>query len=179
MALSWGFFALVLIFALSGVEPSACHQVKGSVSCLDCTHHESLSGLKVVVKCDKVKKLSMATTDNTGSFETELPTDSSVPSSNCLAKLLGGPRQLCSYKKNLVSKIVKAHETDAYTISTPLNFYTSCSQESKNPSSPSSSSSTQTPEIGSSKTINIPLPPEWGLAPSSYYFPFLPIIGIP
>ena len=34
-------------------------------------------------------------------------------------------------------------------------------------------------KFGSSKAIDLSLPPEWGLAPSRYYIPFIPIIGIP
>ncbi|KHN27637.1 hypothetical protein glysoja_026204 [Glycine soja] len=34
-------------------------------------------------------------------------------------------------------------------------------------------------KFGSSKSFDLPLPREWGLAPSSFYVPFFPIIGIP
>ncbi|WP_168415081.1 hypothetical protein, partial [Acinetobacter indicus] len=161
---------------LARVELSTCHVLKGSVSCLDCNRHYDLSGIKVLVKCSQVKKLAMATTEEDGSFKTELPSDAptSPPSSNCLAKLLGGPSQLYASRNNIVSQIVKSHESDSYIISTPLNFHTSCPLSKKD-----AKCGAQNAKIGSSKTVDLPLPPEWGLAPSSYYVPFFPIIGIP
>ncbi|KAF8396390.1 hypothetical protein HHK36_018007 [Tetracentron sinense] len=185
MAFSGVLTALLFALALAQIELSTCHVVKGTVSCVDCSGHGDLSGIRVLVKCDQVKKLAIATTEDDGSFTTELPSgDSSVSSSNCLAKLLGGPKQLCSSKKSLVSKIASAHDSNSYTISTPLSFFTSCPSKTKISSSPSSSrknaeGGTAKPEFGSSETIDLPLPPEWGLAPSSYYIPFIPIIGIP
>ena len=77
------------------------------------------------MKCDRVKKLATAMTEDDGSFEVELPTDSTPKSSpplNCYAKLLGGPTQLYASKKNMVSKIITTHEPNTYTISTPLSF---------------------------------------------------------
>ncbi|WJZ89937.1 hypothetical protein VitviT2T_009120 [Vitis vinifera] len=162
------FFALVL----ATIDLSTCHVMKGSVTCLDCHRHHDFSGIKVLVKCDRVKKLAMATTEADGSFKTNLPSDTqtSSPPLNCLAKLLGGPNQLYAFRKNTVSKIVKARDDSSYTISTPLSFSTTC---------PSSVKGAKYGEFGSSKTVDLPLPPEWGLAPSSYYIPFFPIIGIP
>ena len=129
------------------------------------------------MKCDRVKKLATAITEDDGSFEVELPSDSTPKSSpplNCHAKLLGGPTQLYASKKNTVSKIITTHAPNIYTISTPLSFSKSC---------PSTIEAAKCKPIknkfGSSKTFDLPLPPEWGLAPSSYYIPFFPIIGIP
>ena len=142
-------------------------------SCIN--HIFANSGIKVVVKCAHVKKLATATAEENGSFKVKFPTDASKTPTplNCLAKLLGGPNQLYAWKKNMVSKVVKAHELNSYTISTPLAFYTSCPLASKD------AKCRATNEISSSKTVDLPLPPEWGLAPSSYYVPFFPIIGIP
>lgn len=127
------------------------------------------SGIKVAVKCNQVKKLAVTTTGKDGTFKTKLPKDAPTSthhgSLNCLARVLGGPDQIYASRKDMVSNVVKAHDSDdsSYTISKPLNFYTF-----KNSG------------IGSSKTIDLPLPKEWGLAPSSYYLnPFVPIIGIP
>ncbi|GMI92265.1 hypothetical protein like AT2G27385 [Hibiscus trionum] len=160
--------ALVLVLAFARVQLSTCHVLDAKISCLDCKHNYDFSGIKVAVKCDKVKKLATAITGENGGFKVELPLDISkdnIPptSLDCLAKLLGGPNQLYGKNKNLVSKVVKAN---SYTISTPLVFSTSC------PLAKSCG-------VGSSKTFDLPLPPEWGLAPSSYYIPFFPIIGIP
>lgn len=135
------------------------------------------SGINVVVKCDKVKKQVVSTTENDGSFTTELPSDtpqSFAQTANCLAKLLGGPNQLYASRKNMVSEVVKSHEPNSYTIATPLAFSTTCPSAKNN-----AKCSAHDAAIGSSKTVDIPLPREWGLAPSSYYVPFIPIIGIP
>ncbi|KAL1361396.1 hypothetical protein HN51_009787 [Arachis hypogaea] len=155
---------LLFALALARIDPSACQQiVKGKVSCLDCTHRYHLSDIKVSVKCEGVNKPAMASTEDDGSFKVALPS-SSV---NCIAKILGGPVQLYASRKNQVSKIVKGKDHNSYTISSPLSFMISRPKKAnKN-------------QVGSSKTVDLPLPPEWGLAPSSYYVPFIPIIGIP
>uniref|UniRef100_A0A803R3D8 Uncharacterized protein n=2 Tax=Cannabis sativa TaxID=3483 RepID=A0A803R3D8_CANSA len=115
----------------------------------------------------------MATTENNGFFETEIPTDKKTPPKplNCLAKLLGGPNQLYASSKTMVSQLVQTN--DQYTISTPLSFYNSC------PSTITQAKCEANKKWDSSKTVDLPLPPQWGLAPSSYYIPFFPIIGIP
>ncbi|KAL2985868.1 hypothetical protein AAZX31_12G175300 [Glycine max] len=119
------------------------------------------SGIKVSVKCEGVKNLAMATTEDKGFFKVDLPSDhTKTPSSNCFIKLLGGSNSLYASKKNQVSQIVKGREKNTYTISTPLK----CNASN---------------QFGSSKSFDLPLPREWGLAPSSFYVPFFPIIGIP
>ncbi|GFZ13106.1 pollen Ole e 1 allergen and extensin family protein [Actinidia rufa] len=165
--------ALVFALVLARVELSTCHVLKGSVTCLDCNHLYNLSDIKVLVKCSRVKKLATATTEEDGTFAIKLPSDTpTAPSSlNCLAKILGGPRQLYTSRTKMVSIVVNVPNSNAYTVSTPLKFYTSCPKDAK--------CRAQNAEIGSSKTIDLPLPREWGLAPTSYYVPFIPIIGIP
>ncbi|KAE9461413.1 hypothetical protein C3L33_06719, partial [Rhododendron williamsianum] len=172
---------LVSALVLAKVELSTSYVLKGSVHCLDCkyTHDDhDLSGVKVQVKCSRVKKLAMATTGQDGTFQTELPSDTPATQtspSSCLAKILGGQSQLYVSKKNVVSKIAKVpSESNSYTVSTPLMFYTSCPLAKNDPKCRARNAG-----VGSSKTIDLPLPPEWGLAPSSYYIPFFPIIGIP
>ncbi|KAE8688733.1 putative Integrase, catalytic region [Hibiscus syriacus] len=157
--------ALVCVWAVARVQPSTCHVLDAKISCLDCKHYYDFSGIKVAVKCDKVKKLATATVEENGAFRVELPLDISKgnppPSLDCLAKIIGGPNQLYGKNKNMVSKVVKvSNGVNSYTTATPLSFSTSC-------------------PLASSKTVDLPLPPEWGLAPSSYYVPFFPIIGIP
>ncbi|XP_058196535.1 uncharacterized protein LOC131312647 [Rhododendron vialii] len=175
---------LVFALVLAKVELSTSYVLKGSVHCLDCskyTHdHHDLSGIKVQVKCSQVKKLAMATTGQDGTFQTELPSDSTQATtqtspSTCRTRLLGGPSQLYVSKKNMVSEIAKVpSESNSYTVSTPLMFYTSCPLAKNDPKCRARNAG-----VSSSKTIDLPLPPEWGLAPSSYYIPFIPIIGIP
>ncbi|KAE8700219.1 putative Integrase, catalytic region [Hibiscus syriacus] len=158
--------ALVFVWAVARVQPSTCHVLDAKFSCLDCKHYYDFSGIKVAVKCDKVKKLATATAEENGAFRVELPLDNSngnPPTSlDCLARIIGGPNQLYGEKKNTVSNVVKVSNggVNSYTTATPLSFSTSC-------------------PLASSKTVDLPLPREWGLAPSSYYVPFFPIIGIP
>lgn len=202
--------------ALARIQLSACHVVKGKVSCLDCKHNDDafsglssflspmiylhkvlkavvmqvdkmyflfiffVAGIMVLVKCDGVKKLATAATEDDGSFEVELPSGgasktSPRPSVKCYAKLLGGPTQLYVSRKDAVSKIIETHKpASSFTISTPLSFSTSC------PTTKEFEKWRATNKFASSKNFDLPLPPEWGLAPSSYYIPYYPIItGIP
>ncbi|XAR60155.1 hypothetical protein NMG60_11033410 [Bertholletia excelsa] len=169
MALRLVICALIFALVLSGVELSTCHVLKGSVTCLDCSPHYSLSDIKVAVKCDGVKKVEVATTEEDGTFMKELPSSTS----NCAARLMGGPKQLYVSRKKMISATVKlSSHSNSYTLATPLSFYTSCPFSGDNLAKCRS--------IISSKTVDLPLPPEWGFAPTSYYvLPFLPIIGIP
>ncbi|XP_050212457.1 uncharacterized protein LOC126664219 [Mercurialis annua] len=165
MAFNSALLLLLLALSLSGLHLSTSQVLQGKLSCLDCSADYDFSGIKVLVKCANVKKLGQGTTTKEGSFEVELPSTSTHETpSNCLAKLIGGTTQLYSTTKKMVSKIVKSHDSNSYTISTPLAFYTV---------------RTNLKGIGESKTVDLPLPKEWGLAPSSYYVPFFPIIGIP
>ncbi|KAJ7981188.1 Pollen Ole e 1 allergen and extensin family protein [Quillaja saponaria] len=166
MALPQFITALLFALAFARINLSTCQVVKGKLSCLDCTHNYDFSGIMVSVKCDQVKKLAVAIAEDDGSYEAELPS-----ALNCHATVLGGPTQIYVSRKNMVSTIVKGSESTSYTTSTPLSFFTSCPQTSKCEAGK---------KFGSSKTVDLPLPPEWGLAPSSYYInPFVPIIGIP
>ncbi|KAK2980199.1 hypothetical protein RJ640_007289 [Escallonia rubra] len=175
MALPKVIIALFFALALARVELSACYVLTGNVKCLDCSQHYDLAGIKVLVKCSEVKKLAMATTDKHGLFKTDLPMDTPTRgSSNCETTILGGPKQLYVLKKNTVSKIFRLHETASYTVVEPLKVYTSCPLSQKDGSCVAKKT-----KIGSSKTVDLPIPREWGLAPTSYYIPFVPIIGIP
>ncbi|KAG8387477.1 hypothetical protein BUALT_Bualt02G0025300 [Buddleja alternifolia] len=151
--------------------------LKGSVICgFDCNHSSDLSGIQVLVKCDKVKKLAVTYTEEDGSFVTGLPSDSDELKStnnpiNCMAKIMGGPYQLYISSKNSITPIVEAKESSHFTTAKPLKFYKSCPLEGK--------CGGKDKGFASSKTVDLPLPREWGLAPSSYYIPFIPIIGIP
>ncbi|WVY99443.1 hypothetical protein V8G54_025513 [Vigna mungo] len=164
--------ALLLALTMLRIRPSACQTVEAKVSCTDCTHNYDFSGIMVSVKCEGVKKLATAATEEKGFFKVDLPRDHGKASSvKCLVKLLGGPNQVYATKKNQVSEIVKGKEKNTYTISTPLSFLRSCPKNRE--------CKVADNHFSSSKTLDLPLPPEWGLAPTSYYLPFLPIIGIP
>ncbi|KAJ0083987.1 hypothetical protein Patl1_30381 [Pistacia atlantica] len=168
------FFALALSISF---QLSTCHEaLKGKVSCSDCNGNNDLTGFKVMVKCDKVKKVAVATTEVSGSFQVELPWDTKKTPKplNCLAKLLGGPVQLYVSKKNMVSNVAKGKNAKSFRISTPLAFSVSCPATLMKDGKCNAAT-----KFGSSKTVDLPLPREWGLAPSSYYVPFFPIIGVP
>ncbi|XP_010521643.1 PREDICTED: uncharacterized protein LOC104800521 [Tarenaya hassleriana] len=160
--------ALILAFFLfpAALSPffalSASQFVSGKVSCSDCPDDFDFSGIKIMVSCENTRKrFTVTTTNKKGDFMAELP---SANPSSFVAEIRGGPTQLYGSRKNVKSNIVKAYgRPDGYALSSPLIFSISC---------PSG--------LGSSKTVDLPLPPEWGLAPTSYYFPpFFPIIGIP
>ncbi|KAL2239311.1 uncharacterized protein LOC105170030 [Sesamum indicum] len=159
--------------ALANAESYTSHVLKGSVACLDCPRRSDLSGIQVLVKCNKVKKLAMAYTEEDGTFETNLPSDSPKTSdpSNCMAKLMGGPHQLYVAMKNSIVPVAKTEESGHFTTSKPLNFYRSCPVEGK--------CGGKDTGFDSGKTVDLPLPGEWGFPPTSYYAPYLPIIGIP
>ncbi|KAL3850287.1 hypothetical protein ACJIZ3_012169 [Penstemon smallii] len=176
--------ALFFFFTLAFSNPHELSQtLKGSVICLDCstttttTHDYShLSGIRVLVKCDKVKKLAVAFTEEDGTFTTQLPSDNI--NINCMAKIMGGPYHLYTSTKNSIVKIARASNDGQLTISKPLTFFKSCPNlKAKLCTGPPKDD--QGLIIGSSKTVDLPLPREWGLAPTSYYVPFFPIIGIP
>ncbi|KAI3743290.1 hypothetical protein L1987_60996 [Smallanthus sonchifolius] len=164
---------ILCALALSMAEFSMCHLLKSSVICVDCSTSSDLAGIKILVKCNQVKNLAMVTTNEHGVFETQLP------SSNCQAKILGGPKQLYISRNAMVTSIMKVHETDSYTTSQPLNFYTSCPLSQNHDGKCGAHNDAIGRKVGSSKTVDLPLPKEWGLAPSSYYVLFFPIIGIP
>ncbi|KAK9734556.1 hypothetical protein RND81_04G148000 [Saponaria officinalis] len=164
-------FIIVFIIALtfSRIEHTLCSEVKGSVSCSDCGPDYDFTGIRILVKCSNVKKLSEAITDKKGNFATNLPSDAATSASpKCLAKVLGGSSQLYATKQNMVSVIVMARgDKNTYTLHTPLIVSKSCHGKC----------GSSRPDIDSSKTIDFP--PEFGLPPASDFVAFIPIIGIP
>ncbi|AEC07988.1 hypothetical protein AtNW77_Chr2g0246841 [Arabidopsis thaliana] len=162
MALRSHFLAVFLFSAtLSSCLVVSASLVEGKVSCFDCPNDYDYSGITVGVSCSHTNTRFTVTTDKKGDFISELP---SKIESNCEAELQGSVKQLYASKNNVKSKIVKLGG-DKYGLSSKLFFLKSC---------PRSFGS-----FSSSKTVDLPVPPEWGLAPTSYYVPFLPIIGIP
>jgi hypothetical protein len=63
-------------------------------------------------------------------------------------------------------KLSKQKEENNYIISNTLSYMIS---------SPKNTSCKSAKLVGSSKSIDIFLQPSWGLAPSSYYVPFVPM----
>lgn len=131
-----------------------------------------------MVKCKSVKNLTIAITEADGSFETSLPSDvasidfeAASSSPKCIAKLVGGSHQLFASRKDMASTVIKETNSNFFTISSPLKFST-CKQNIK-------CKAMKKEFAADSKTIDLPLPPEWGFPPTSYYLPVLPIIGIP
>ncbi|XP_010931111.1 uncharacterized protein [Elaeis guineensis] len=185
--------ALLLMLILPHIGLSKPHSLKGSVACFDCTSH-NLAGVFVAVKCNHEKRLLPALTNNKGYFEVEIPTKSSPPSSSppdCLVRLLGGPEQLCSFKKSMTSKIVKAQGLEeSYALATPLTFFRSCPSHADQNWHPDMTSDAGTPRppnaraprapnAGPARPDGLPLPRDLELPPLIYFFPFIPIIGIP
>ncbi|RAL45991.1 unnamed protein product [Cuscuta campestris] len=186
--------AAVILVALSVVVASALaagpddlsrasHVVRGTVSCIDCHdnaagHQYHLSGIMVSVKCGGGKQGTVATTKEDGSFETTTSHNSQPPESGgCHAKILGGahqlyvPKETSSEAAKTTAEPPAGHGGLSYTIVEPLRFYTRCPNKKCEAAAGS--------EFGSSKPIDLPDPSEWGLAPTNYYLPFIPIIGIP
>ncbi|XP_022995160.1 uncharacterized protein LOC111490782 [Cucurbita maxima] len=178
MALASLVTACLLAAMAASVEASTSTTriLKGKVSCLDCDAVYDLSEIVVMVKCEKAGRVVTATTAKDGGFATELPSD------ECEARLGGGRNQLYAARKDMVAEIVRVGDGsgsgDVYGTSTPLAFCSGCRCRSiDNDGGEQCKAAAR--KFGSSKTFDLPLPPEWGLAPSSYYFPFFPIIGIP
>ncbi|KFK44754.1 hypothetical protein AALP_AA1G298500 [Arabis alpina] len=165
MALRSTFLALFLFtVALASCLVDSASLVNGKVSCFDCPNDYDYSGIMISISCSHSKTHFTVSTDKKGEFRSKLPL-SIEP--NCEAELQGSFKQLYASKTNVKAKIVKlTGENNKYGLSSKLIFLKSC---------PRSLGS-----FASSKTIDFPVPREWGLAPTSYYFPpFLPIIGIP
>ncbi|XP_038895206.1 uncharacterized protein LOC120083500 [Benincasa hispida] len=169
---------IFLLLVLAPTHLAQSNTLKAKISCLDCQSNYDLSGNLIMVMCERVKNLTMAITKADGSFETPLPSDvasvdfeAAGSSPKCIAKLVGGAHQLFASRKDMASTIIKKTNFKFFTIATPLKFST-CKENKK-------CKAMKKDFIEDSKTIDLPLPPEWGFPPTSYYFPVLPIIGIP
>ncbi|XP_023542373.1 uncharacterized protein LOC111802294 [Cucurbita pepo subsp. pepo] len=167
--------AFLLLMVLARTQLAQCNTLKANISCLDCQSNYDFSGNMIVVNCKNVKNLSVAITEANGSFKTTLPSDmasddSEAAPSNCIAKLTGGPHQLYASRKGMSSTVIKRTNSNFFTLANALTFST-CKHNTKCLSIKNF--------VADSKTIDLPLPPEWGFPPTSYYFPVLPIIGIP
>ncbi|KAL0534324.1 hypothetical protein IC582_028614 [Cucumis melo] len=173
-------FPIFLFMVLASTQLAQCNTLKAKISCLDCQSNYDFSGNLIMVKCERVKNLTIAITKADGSFETPLPSDmasvdseAAPPPPKCIAKLVGGSHQLFASRKELVSTIIKETNSKFFTIATALRFST-CKEINRK------CKAIKKESIEDSKTFDLPnLPPEWGFPPTSYYLPVLPIIGIP
>ncbi|KZV17366.1 peroxidase 60-like [Dorcoceras hygrometricum] len=80
--------------------------------------------------------LSSLTVDNSYSnkySETVLPSNDQKSRNplNCIAKIIGGPKQLYTSSKNYVAVVSKANKPNHFTTSKPLNFYKPCRLKGK------------------------------------------------
>ncbi|GMH12674.1 hypothetical protein Nepgr_014515 [Nepenthes gracilis] len=74
----------------------------------------------------------------------------------------------------MATQIIKAgKQTTTYTTATPLTVGKSCSSVGKH-----AKCGARLPDFDSSKTIDLPIPAEFGLPPTSYYVPLFPIIEV-
>lgn len=154
--------------ALTILISQVCHQLHAMILVIIVHNPCSFPGIRVILKCNKVKNHSVSYTEKDGSFEAKLPSDENLKEgspSNCTAWIAGGPQQLYVSAEDSAVLVVEAG--GQLTTSKPLGFYKTRSVEGKDMM------------FGSSKTLDLPMPREWGLTPSSYYIPFFPIIGIP
>ncbi|KAG0492073.1 hypothetical protein HPP92_005471 [Vanilla planifolia] len=189
---------LTLLFSL--LQFSMGILLKGSVTCGDCSPSYNLSGVRIAVRCANNRMPYYAVTNAKGQFEVHISSRSSPPPPrNCTANLLGGPTQLCAFKKSMASRVVSVNSgggESSGALQTPLAFFTSCQKmmegsrveksggkaaagEQKAPNRGSTSPS-GTPPTGGRNYL--PPPESYGLPPLPpliYIFPFVPIIGIP
>ncbi|KAF3778210.1 hypothetical protein EJ110_NYTH41879 [Nymphaea thermarum] len=163
---------LVLLLQSASSYEASSVAVTGSISCPDCTSRRQLAGLRVVIKCGRAKQAIGTLTDNTGAFKVNLSSSLLHDMAPCYAMLLSGSNRQCKFEGgHNIARIVDGRLTSPLTFS-PF----SCPGKPSQGLKPGGS---QGAELGDSKTIDLPLPPEWGLPPTSYYtYPIIPI-GIP
>lgn len=133
----------------------------------------AFTGLGVVVRCGRDGQVGGALTNDSGWFKVNMRRPGLLQSAApCYAMLVSGPRRRCRFKDgHSMARVVDGRLTSPLTFSPA-----SCVGE---PSQGLGPASIRGAELGDSKTIDLPLPREWGLPPTSYYtFPVIPI-GIP
>uniref|UniRef100_A0A0E0CLJ6 Uncharacterized protein n=1 Tax=Oryza meridionalis TaxID=40149 RepID=A0A0E0CLJ6_9ORYZ len=175
--------------------------LRGSVACLDCAPGHDLSGVVVAVRCGGgggggggAGQLRAAQTDERGGFDVAVPAGGgdvvdgrrSHPHQRCAARVLGGAEQLCAPGGLAVAPVVAAAgpEHGSYALASSLAVFTRCgggglastAAATGNGQSPAPPRARRaTPRAGRATP-----PPYAGPGlPLIYFFPFLPIIGIP
>ncbi|XP_040376427.1 protein argonaute 12 [Oryza brachyantha] len=170
--------------------------LRGSVACLDCAPGHDLSGVVVAVRCgggDGAVQLRAAQTDERGGFDVAVPADGGGGGHGrrrCAARVLGGAEQLCAPGRLAVAPVVAPAEPGSYALGSRLAVLTRCggavaattaaatgSDQSPAPPrarrTPTTRRTQPRPGRGTGRPYDGP-----GL-PLIYFFPFLPIIGIP
>ncbi|CAN6439185.1 unnamed protein product [Victoria cruziana] len=173
MAYGVAILSVLLLQSASGHGVGGDVVVTGSVSCPHCTSGDQLQGLGVVVGCGRDGQVGGALTNDSGWFKVNMRRPGLLQSAApCYAMLVSGPRRRCRFKDgHSMARVVDGRLTSPLTFSPA-----SCVGE---PSQGLGPASIRGAELGDSKTIDLPLPREWGLPPTSYYtFPVIPI-GIP
>jgi hypothetical protein len=153
----------------------------------------------VAVKCaagnnnDTDLHLHAAETDASGTFDVVMPASSS-PGSLCAAKVLGATQWLCAPPGLPVARVVvperaPAGSSSSYTLVSRLAFFTRCGANSAAAATMAARDQGQhaAPRVPSPTPVMRSPPPAGGSGspygmgglPLIYFFPFIPIIGIP
>ncbi|KQJ99746.1 uncharacterized protein LOC104584272 [Brachypodium distachyon] len=175
---------LLLAVVLAQLGPLSCDTLRGSVTCLDCAAGHHLSGVVVAVKCTGGAGLHAAQTDGSGSFDVAVPAASG---SRCAARVLGGAEQLCAPQGLAVARVVAA-AGGSYALGSRLAVFTRCGAGAGAVATMATGSGGQRPAPPGPRPVMSPpqavgrgsSSPPYGLGiPLIYFFPFIPIIGIP
>ncbi|KAK3154268.1 hypothetical protein QOZ80_2BG0188350 [Eleusine coracana subsp. coracana] len=195
---------LVLVLAVS-LGALSCEGVArrlhGSVACLDCAAGHDLSGVIVAVKCasdnNDTGTLHAVETDARGKFHVAMPASPSGWS-QCAARILGATQRLCAQPGLTVARVVvpeRAPPGSSYALGSRLAFFTRCgpdvgtaaatttmaARDEEQPAAP------RVPSTRPWAPVRSPLPAggsgrsPYGIGglPLIFFFPFVPIIGIP
>uniref|UniRef100_A0A0A9BUJ8 Uncharacterized protein n=1 Tax=Arundo donax TaxID=35708 RepID=A0A0A9BUJ8_ARUDO len=189
----FGTLLLALAVVLAQLGALSCEgdtlRLRGSVACLDCAAGHDLSGVVVAVKCagDDGTGLHAAQTDGRGNFNVAMPASASA----CAARVLGAAEQLCAPQRLTVARVVPGRRLGSsyYALGSHLAFFTGCgpSVSSAGATTTLAASDQREPMPPAMQTPVGSLPraegnsPPFGMGglPLIYFFPFLPIIGIP
>nr|CAB3446792.1 unnamed protein product [Digitaria exilis] len=200
--------ALLLVLtalAVSSEGGAAAPRLRGSVACLDCAAGHDLSGVVVAVKCAGDDGLRAAQTDGRGAFDVAVPAVASP--TPCAARVLGGTEQLCAPRGLAVAHVVPAgrmpdpsSSSSSYALGSRLAVFTRCrpatggsaaattmdapdqQQQPRVPAARRMPPAVQTPVVGAPPRAGGNASPPFGMGsglPLIYFFPFVPIIGIP
>uniref|UniRef100_A0A0A9B6G8 Uncharacterized protein n=1 Tax=Arundo donax TaxID=35708 RepID=A0A0A9B6G8_ARUDO len=158
---------------------------------LDCAAGQDLSGVVVAAKCagDDGTGLPAAESDVRGDFEMAMPASASP----CAARVLGATEQLCAPQGLTVARVVpERRHGSSYALGSRLAFFTRCGASGFSAGvvtttaagdqghAPRVPASRPKPSAGSTPRAGGKSPPiGMGGLPLIYFFPFLPIIGIP
>ncbi|KAF8693318.1 hypothetical protein HU200_038707 [Digitaria exilis] len=204
-----GALLLVLALAVSGQGAAAAPRLRGSVACLDCTAGHDLSGVVVAVKCAGDDGLRAAQTDGRGAFDEAMPEVASptLCAARVLGgtEQLCAPRGLAVAHVVPAGRTPDpSSSSSSYALGSRLAVFTRChpatsgsaaattmdapdqQQQGDAPRVPAARRmppAEQTPVVGAPPRAggNAASPP-FGMGsglPLIYFFPFVPIIGIP